>query len=80
MRLRDGVFGGGIAGLSLFWADLALAGDAALQLRLHFGTASLFEWIGASTGDQHAADRDQDRQGPHPFILRMKRTKANRQD
>ena len=80
MSLRHAVFGGGIAGLSLFGADLALAGDAALQLRLHFLTASLFERISASASNQHAADRDQDRQGPHPHILGMKRAKANRQD
>ena len=40
-----------IAGLALFGADLALSGDAALQLRLNLVAASLFEWISASTGD-----------------------------
>jgi len=74
------MLGGWVARFSLFWAKLPLAGDAALQLRLNFFATSLFERIGASAGDQYAADRDQDRQGPHPLILEMKRAKANRQE
>jgi hypothetical protein len=52
------MFCGGIARVALLGDDLALTGDAALQLRLNFGTGSLFERIGASAADQHAADRD----------------------
>jgi hypothetical protein len=70
--LRHAVFAGWVAGFALFGYELSLTGDATLQLRLNFAAASLFEWIGTSTGDKHAADRDQDRQGPHPLILGMK--------
>jgi len=80
MRLRHSMLGRGIARLALFGTDLALTGDAALKLRLNFSSASLFKWIGATSVDQQAADRDQDRQGPHPLILGMKQTKSNRQD
>src|SRR5205085_1792907 len=65
MRLGNAVFAGWIANVSLFGDDLALTGDAALQLRLHFSTTALFERIRATTSKRRARDRDQDRQGPH---------------
>jgi hypothetical protein len=80
MSLGNAMFSGRIPRISLFGDKLTLAGDAALQLRLNLVTGSLFERIGASAGDQHAADRDQDRQGPHLLILGMKLGNANRQD
>jgi hypothetical protein len=80
MSLRDGVFACWIAGLSLFGNDLSLSGDTALQLRLHFSATSLFERIGATAGKRCARDQEKDRQGPHPLILGMKSSKANRQD
>jgi hypothetical protein len=52
------MFCGRVPRISLFGDNLALAGEAALQLGLNFSTVSLFERIGASAGDQHAADRD----------------------
>ena len=58
MRLRHAVFARRIAGIALFGDDLPLTGQAALQPRLDFLTALLFERIGASAGDQHAADRE----------------------
>jgi hypothetical protein len=77
MGLGNAMFSGWVPRISLFGDKLTLAGDAALQLRLNFVTGSLFERIGASAGDQHAADRDQDRQGPHLLILGMNFAKAN---
>jgi hypothetical protein len=68
---------GRIAGLALLGNDLSLTSNAALKLRLNFAAGSLFERISTATGDQHAADRDQDRQGPHPLILGMNFAKAN---
>jgi len=50
MRLWYGVLARWIARLALFGDDLALTGDATLQLRLHLLTASLFERIGATAG------------------------------
>jgi hypothetical protein len=61
MRLGNAVFGGWIACLALLRNKLSLAGNAALQLRLNFLTASLFERIGATTGKCCASDREQDR-------------------
>ena len=80
MSLRYGVFAGRITRLSLFGYDLALAGDATLQLRLDFLTAPLLQRIGATGGKRCAHDQEQDRQGPHPLILGTKLSKANRQD
>ena len=77
MSLRDGVFAGRIAGLSLFGNDLSLSADAALQLRLHFSATSLFERIGTA-GKRRARDQKKDRPGPHLLILGMKSSKANR--
>jgi hypothetical protein len=78
MRLRHAMFAGWITGLTLFGPDLALAGDATLQLRLNFSTASLFDRIGATAGKRRERDQEEDRQGPHPLILEMKLAKANR--
>ena len=61
MSLRYGVFAGWIAGLSLFGDDLSLTRNAALKLRSHFLTASLFERISATTGKCCPSDREQDR-------------------
>ena len=80
MSLWYAVFAGWIAGLSLFGHDLALTGDATLQLRLHLLTASLFERIGATAHERRARDCEQDQQGPHPLILGMNLSKANGQD
>ena len=54
MRLRHAMFAGWITGLTLFRPNLALTGDATLQLRLNFSTASLFDRIG-TTGGKHCA-------------------------
>jgi hypothetical protein len=51
MSLRHAVLAGWIARLSLFGSDLALTGNAALQLRLHFLPASLFERVSTSTSN-----------------------------
>jgi hypothetical protein len=80
MRLRDAVFAGWIAGLSLFGDDLSLTRNAALKLRSHFLTASLFDGIGATAHERRARDCEQDQQGPHPLILGMNLSKANGQD
>ena len=77
MRLGYAMLAGRIAGLALLGNDLSLTSNAALKLRLNFAAGSLFERISTATGDQHAADRDQDRQGPHLLILGMNFTKAN---
>ena len=61
MRLGNAMFAGRIAGVSLFGDDLALASDAALQLRLNFSTSSLLERIGATAGERCARDHEQDR-------------------
>jgi hypothetical protein len=61
MRLGNAVFAGWIARVALLRNKLSLAGNAALQLRLHFLTASLFERIGATTGKCCPSDREQDR-------------------
>ena len=58
MRLGHAVFAGRISGIALFGNELSLAGDAALKLGLNVAAISLLERIGASAGDQHAADRD----------------------
>ncbi len=77
MRLGNAVFARWIARVSLFGNDLSLPGNAALQLRLHFLTASLFERIGATAGKRCACDHEQDRQGPHLLILGMNDLIAN---
>ena len=69
MRLRDTVFRCRIAGVALFWADLALTSDAALELRLHFLAGLLFKRISATDRERCKRNRDQDRQGSHPLIL-----------
>jgi hypothetical protein len=78
MGLRDAVFACRIAGVALFGTELALTGDAPLQLRLNFGAASLLHRISASGGEQRDSDDEEERPGFHPLILGTKRTKANR--
>ena len=63
------MLGGQIAGITLFWADLALAGDAALELRLQLFAGALFKGVSATDRENGECNRDQDRQGPHPLIL-----------
>jgi Na+/H+ antiporter NhaC len=58
MGLGNAVFAGWIAWLALFGDNISLAGDAALKLGLNVAATSLLERIGASAGDQHAADRE----------------------
>ena len=58
MGLGNPVLAGWIAGIALFGDELSLAGDAALKLGLNVAATSLLERIGASAGDQHAADRE----------------------
>jgi hypothetical protein len=58
MRLGNAVFAGGIAGLSLFGDDLALTSDSALQLRLHFLTASVFDRISAAAREDCTSSRE----------------------
>jgi len=77
MRLGDAMLGGGIAGVALFGAELALTGDAPLQLRLNFGAAPLLHRISATGDEQSASDEEEERPGFHPLILETKRTKAN---
>jgi hypothetical protein len=77
MRRRHAVFSGRVAGVALLRYDFTLAGQAALELRSDFFACSIFERIGATPGDQHAADHNQDRQGLHPLILGMNFAKAN---
>src|ERR1700738_4259829 len=79
MRRRHAVFSGRVAGIALLGNNFSLTCQTALQLRLNFVAASLLERIGAATDDQHAADRNQDRQGPHPLILGTNFSKANPQ-
>jgi hypothetical protein len=58
-----------ITGVALFWAKLALTGDSAFELRLHFLAGALFKGVGATDRERCECNRDQDRQGPHPLIL-----------
>lgn len=60
---------GRIAGVALFWAEFALAGDAALELRLHFLAGALFKGVSATDRKRCECNRDQDRQGSHLLIL-----------
>lgn len=57
MRSRHSVLGGGIAGLTLFGNNLSLASYTALQLGLDFLTASLLEWISATTDERESGER-----------------------
>ena len=77
MGLRDTMLAGGITGLALFGAELALTGDAPLQLRLDFGAASLLHRVGASAHEQSVSDDEEERPGLHPLILESELTKAN---
>ena len=69
MRLRDTMLRSWIAGVAFFWSELALTGDAALELRLHFLRAALFKRVGATDRETCEYNRDQDRQGAHLLIL-----------
>jgi hypothetical protein len=69
MRLGDTVLRGGITGVALFRSKLALTGDTAFELRLHFLASALFEGIGATDRERCECNRDQDRQRPHLLIL-----------
>ena len=69
MRLRHTVFRGWIACVALFWPELALTGNAALELRLHFLAGALFKGVRATDRQRCERNRDQDRQGFHPLIL-----------
>jgi hypothetical protein len=61
MRLGYAMLAGRVAGLAFLGNNLSLTSYAALKLRLNFAAGSLLERIGAATGDQRAADRNQDR-------------------
>ena len=52
---------GRIAGVALFWAELALTGDATLELRLHFLAGALFKGVGAADRERCECNRDQER-------------------
>ena len=60
---------GRIAGVALLWAELALTGNAALELRLHFLARALFKRVSATDRERCECNRDQDRQGSHLLIL-----------
>jgi hypothetical protein len=60
---------GRITNVALFWAQLALTRDAALELRLHFLAGALFKGVGATGRERCECNRHQDRQGSHPLIL-----------
>jgi hypothetical protein len=77
MRLGYAMLAGRVAGLALLRDDFTLTGQAALKLRSDFLASSMLERISAAAGDQHATDRNQDRQGPHPLILGTNFAKAN---
>jgi hypothetical protein len=74
MSLWDCVFAGGIAGFSLFGAQLPLARHATLELTPDFLGAALFERVSTSPSDERA--RANDRQGLHLLILGSKRGNA----
>ena len=67
MRLRDAVLSRRIIRRSIEWAHRSLAGHAALKLPAHFLSAAMFNWIGATAGNQR--QRANDRQGFHLLIL-----------
>lgn len=69
MSLRHAVFGSGIAGFSLFGADLALSGNSALKLRFNFTAASLFQRIRTTRHKERDSERKRDQQALHPLIL-----------
>ena len=79
MRLRNAMLGRWIAWITLAFSfgELPLTGDAALQLRLHFTAASLFDRIGATGGENKEENREEERPGLHPLILGMNRVIAN---
>ena len=59
----------GITGVALFRAELALARDAALELRLYFLRTSLFKRVRATDRERGECNRDEDREGSHPLTL-----------
>ena len=67
--MRDAVFCSRISRLALFWTNCALTGDAALKLILDLRTFSLFEWIGATGGEEGDCDQEEDRPALHLLIL-----------
>ena len=69
MRLWHTMLRGRIAGVAFFRAELALTGDAALELRLHFLTGALFERVSATDRERCECNGDQDREGFHQPIL-----------
>jgi hypothetical protein len=60
---------GRVADVALFWTELALTGDAALELRLHFLAGALFKGIRATDRERCECNRHQNRRGSHPLIL-----------
>ena len=44
-----------------FWAELALTGDAPLELRLQFLAGALFKGVGAADRERCECNRDQER-------------------
>lgn len=58
MRLGHAMFAGRITGIALFGNDLSLTSHSSLETSANFLASCLFEGIGASAGDQHAADRE----------------------
>ena len=77
MRLGHAVLAGGISRVTLFGAELASAGYALFKLGPDLFASPVFKRIGTTAEDQHAADRDKDRKGPHPLILGTKQRIAN---
>jgi len=58
MRLRHAVFAGRITGVALFGNELSLTSHSALEASANFLASCFFKRIGASAGNQHAADRE----------------------
>lgn len=78
MRCRHAVFAGWIAGVAFLRHDLALTGNAALQLRSNLLPRPLLKWISAAEGKPGEYNREEKRPGPHPLILETKQEIANR--
>jgi hypothetical protein len=62
------------------WDELALSGDAALQLVADFLSAPLLDGIGATADKNRASNREANRWAFHPLILGIKPLKSIRQD
>jgi hypothetical protein len=76
MSLRNRVFTGWIARLSLFGTNRALAGYSPLKLSSDFFRGALFERVSASRHDERAGANDWP--GLHLFILGSERVNASR--